>query len=84
MSAETARACAGHAARSTPGLYRPRHPERTVLHAVVGEHLETWLAAKRAGGLDTPAVAGFVERDFRQYLDGAPGAARARGGPEDA
>jgi hypothetical protein len=66
MSAESARACAGHALRTPPGLYRPRHPERTVLHAVVREHLETWLALKREGELDAPTVPGFVERDFRK------------------
>jgi ribosomal protein S27E len=32
-----------------------------VLHAVVREHLETWLALERE-------VPGFVERDFRKYV----------------
>jgi len=39
-----------------------------VLHAVVREHLETWLALQRAGELDAPGVPAFVERDFRKYL----------------
>jgi hypothetical protein len=39
-----------------------------VLHAVVREHLEAWLALKREGELDVPGVPGFVERDFRKYL----------------
>jgi hypothetical protein len=65
MSAASARACAGHALPTPPGLYRPRHPERTVLHAVVREHLETWLALQREGEDDVP---GFVERDFRKYI----------------
>jgi len=64
MSAASARACAGHALRTLPGLYRPRHPERTV----VREHFETWPALRREGELDVPGVPGFVERDFRKYI----------------
>jgi hypothetical protein len=47
--------------------YLRREPERTVLHAVVREHLETFLAeAKVRGGGD--GVPGFVERELRDYL----------------
>ena len=34
----------GAAARPLPPEYRPRQPEKTVLYAVVREHLETFLA----------------------------------------
>ena len=51
-------------ARST---YVRRRPEDTVLHRVVREHLETFLAEARlrGGGEGLPA---FVEREFREYL----------------
>jgi hypothetical protein len=39
-----------------------------VLHAVVREHLESWLALQREGELDAPAVPAFVERELRKYL----------------
>jgi hypothetical protein len=68
MSAASARASARHADHCLPGRYRPRRPERTVLHAVVREHLETWLALKQEGELEGPGVPAFVERDFRKYL----------------
>lgn len=61
--AVSARACAGHTCDRPPALYRPRHPERTVVRAVVREHLETWLARQREGEREVP---GFVERDFRK------------------
>jgi len=40
----------------------PAPSERTVLHAVVREHLESWLALQREGELDAPGVPAFVER----------------------
>jgi hypothetical protein len=51
-------------ARST---YIRRRPEDTVLHRVVREHLETFLAEaqRRDGGDGLPA---FVEREFRECL----------------
>ena len=51
-------------ARST---YVRRRPEDTVLHRVVREHLETFLAEARlrGGGEGLPA---FVEREFREFL----------------
>ena len=36
-------------ARSSPKLYNPRHPERTLLYHTVAEHYETWLDLARAG-----------------------------------
>jgi predicted RNA-binding Zn-ribbon protein involved in translation (DUF1610 family) len=51
-------------ARST---YVRRRPEDTVLHRVVREHLETFLAEARlrGGGEGLP---GFVERELREFL----------------
>lgn len=47
--------------------YIRREPERSVLHVVVREHMETFLAeAKARGGGD--GVPGFVERELREYL----------------
>jgi hypothetical protein len=44
-----------------------RHPETTVLHRVVQEHLETFLAEARGrGGGD--GLPRFVERELREYL----------------
>jgi hypothetical protein len=43
-----------------------RHPEQTLLYQVVAEHLETFLA--RQAERDRP-VPGFVEREFRAYLE---------------
>ena len=28
--------------KSTPTLYNPRHPERTLLYPTIAEHFETW------------------------------------------
>jgi hypothetical protein len=53
----------------TPTASRPyeRHrPETTVLHLVVGEHLETFLATVREElGKDLPR---YVEQELRRYL----------------
>ena len=47
--------------------YQPRTTERGILHGVVREHLETFLAeaARAAGGTHLPE---FVEREFRDFL----------------
>ena len=47
--------------------YVRRRPEDTVLHHVVREHLETFLAEARlrGGGEGLPV---FVEREFREFL----------------
>jgi hypothetical protein len=50
------------------GKYRPREPERTVLHAVVAEHLETFLHEARGRDIDGQGVPDFVEDEFRKFL----------------
>jgi len=45
--------------------YRRRDPEATVLHKIVREHLETFLARAEEEGRPVPA---FVEEEFREYL----------------
>jgi Transposase zinc-binding domain len=47
--------------------YVRRQPEQSVLHGVVREHLETFLAEarERGGGDGVPA---FVERELREFL----------------
>jgi len=61
------------------GLYRRRRPAETVLYQLMQEHLETFLALSDE---DTgEGLPGYVERDFRKYLDCgilARGFARAR------
>ena len=68
-------------------MYQRRRPERSVAYQVVQHCLETWLARRRAGGLDGGAgwvvepVPTYVERDLRKYLKFgilARGFARAR------
>jgi len=50
-----------------PHGYHRREPEKTVLHAIVREHLETFLAqARRLHGEGYPR---FIEREFRRYVD---------------
>jgi hypothetical protein len=44
--------------------YRPREPERTVLHRVVAEHLETFLLEARGRDVDGHGVPDFVEDEF--------------------
>ena len=73
-------ACTGgqHASRAV-GLYRRRRPAETVLYQLVQEHLETFLALSDDGTGE--GLPGYVERDFRKYLDCgilARGFARAR------
>jgi len=65
-------AAAQLAASGAPSLrarhtYIRRRPEQTVLHQVVGEHLETFLAETRlrGGGEGLPR---FVERELREFL----------------
>ncbi|MFH0980278.1 MAG: transposase [Planctomycetota bacterium] len=50
------------------GLYRPRRPEQTVLHRVVRENLETFLAQAREERPDHAPIPGYVESAFRNYL----------------
>ena len=53
----------------TPGqqTYVRRQPEQTVLHRVVREHLETFLAEARQRG-DGEGLPRFVERELREFL----------------
>ncbi len=51
------------------GEYRRREPEKTLLHEVVRERLESFLAAARERSATGRGLPAFVERDFRAYLD---------------
>jgi hypothetical protein len=46
--------------------YRPRNPEDNPLYGVVAGHLETFLARQRERDHNVP---GFVETEFREFLD---------------
>jgi Putative transposase/Transposase zinc-binding domain len=48
-------------------VYRPRDAEHTVLHAVIREHLETFLH-EAAARTDGPGLPRFVEEEFRAFL----------------
>lgn len=64
-----------------PTPYRRRRPERTLLYRTVQSHLETWLALRGRAYDDADAVPGYVEHEFRRYLECgilAHGFARAR------
>jgi hypothetical protein len=54
---------------STPlsGTYRRHEPEKTVLHGIVREHLETFL--EQARGPEGEGYPRFVEHEFRRYLE---------------
>ncbi len=56
-------------AAATPagGIYRRHEPEKTVLHGIVREHLETFL--DRARGPEGDGYPLFVEHEFRRFLD---------------
>ena len=55
----------GAATQPLPGCYVRRKPESTVLHEVVREHLETFLAQAREDGRGLPR---HVENEFRRYI----------------
>jgi len=57
--------CADTPSSARPPAYTRRRPEETVLHAVVREELETFLARAREREHPVPR---FVEREFRAYL----------------
>ena len=57
------------AARAPLAGYRRREPEHTILHAVVRERLESFLAAARERSANGRGLPSFVERDLRGYLD---------------
>lgn len=58
----------GAAAAPLPRTYRPRQPRATVLHRVVRENLETFLAegVERSGSGEGYPY--YVEKEFRGYL----------------
>ncbi len=55
--------------------FRCWRPKRTAAHQVILRNLDTWLARRRAGGLDAGAnlvvdrVSLYVERDRWKYLE---------------
>jgi hypothetical protein len=49
--------------------YRRREPEKTLLHRVVRERLETFLAAARERSAHGRGLPAFVERELRAYVD---------------
>jgi len=56
------------------GLYRPRHPKRTVLYRVMCHHFERFVAEyearfKLAYGFFRPIVKEVVERIFFKYAE---------------
>ena len=59
---------ANKVAVGTPGKYARRQPEKTVLHKVVCENLETFLAQVRAGDPEGHSLPKHVEDEFRDYL----------------
>ena len=48
--------------------YRPRTPEKTVLHKVVRENLEEFLRQARGGSEDGEGVPEFVVDELRKFL----------------
>jgi hypothetical protein len=46
--------------------YRPRNPEESLLYQVVAGELETFLAAQQDNERQVP---GFIEKEFRSFLD---------------
>ncbi len=46
--------------------YRPRNPEESLLYQVVAGELETFLASQQDNERNVP---GFVEKEFRSFLD---------------
>ncbi len=64
-------ACAQRDSKRVSGtaVYRRRQPERSVVYQVLQNHLETWLAGCREVGEEGFPVAGYIEQDFRKYLE---------------
>ena len=57
------------AATAPLGGYRRREPEKTLLHQVVRERLEPFLASARERSATGRGLPSHVERDLRSYLD---------------
>jgi Transposase zinc-binding domain len=64
-SAQCYEARPGAASAPLPAGYRRREPEKSVLHEVFREHLETFLAQAREHGRGLPR---HVENELRRYL----------------
>lgn len=54
--------------KDTPGIYKPRNPQRSILYRVVQQNLETWLTARREADPDDYPIPNYVETAFRKYL----------------
>ena len=54
-----------HAAHAPTTEYRPRRPEDLLLHRVVREHLETFVAREAERGGSLPR---FVDRELRKFV----------------
>jgi hypothetical protein len=59
----------GAASRPAPRGYRGREPEKTDLHAVVREHLETLLDEARRRSESGTGYPTFIEHELRRFLD---------------
>jgi hypothetical protein len=73
----------GTAAASLPRSYRPRQPQATVLHRVVRENLETFLAQGVQHSASGEGYPLYVEKEFRDFVvcgDMSRGFARVRCG----
>jgi hypothetical protein len=53
---------------SASATYRPRATEQGVLHHVVREHLETFLAEAACAGREGGRLPEFVAQEFRDFL----------------
>jgi hypothetical protein len=57
------------ASRAPRGGYHRREPEKTLLHQVVRDRLEPFLALARERSARGHGLPAFVERELRAYLD---------------
>ena len=58
----------GAASRPLPRSYRRREPEKTVLHEVIRDHLESFLEDGRSSSPTGEGYPRFIEHEFRRYL----------------
>ena len=59
---------AGAASQPLPAVYRPRSPDKTVLHRIVQENLEPFLAEIRENHEHGFGLPPFVEDEFRAFI----------------